>query len=203
MSVPILFWDVDTQHDFMDPDGNLAVPGAEGIVDNLAKLTDSALANGVPIVGSADAHVPDDDEFEQFPAHCVAGTPGQRKIAATSPEGAQVVQPDQVDRQLEALRRGKVPQLIIEKQELDVFSESVADHILAELKPERVVLYGVATEYCVRLSVLGLRERDFAVTVVEDGIAAVDDSEGQKAIEEMRKQGADFATKESVLDRLR
>jgi len=203
MGLPILFWDVDTQHDFMDEDGNLAVPGAPQIVDNLAALTDFALAHNVPIVGSADAHVPDDDEFEQFPAHCVAGTPGQRKIAATSPEGSQIVQRDRVDDQLVALRSGELPQLIIEKQELDVFSESVADHILTELTPEQILLYGVATEYCVRLSVLGLLERDFAVTVVEDGIEAVDDEAGKDAIAEMGKQGAEFMKTESVLERLR
>lgn len=203
MSLPILLWDVDTQHDFIDSDGNLAVPGAEGIVSNLARLTNSAVKKGVPILGSADAHAPDDDEFEQFPAHCVADTPGQRKISATSPDGARVVQSDQLDRQLKALRNGDIPQLIIEKQELDVFSEPVAERVLSELAPEQIVLYGVATEFCVRLSVVGMLERDYRVTVVEDAIAAVDENEGRKAISEMCELGAEFTNTRSALEFLK
>jgi len=56
MSVRALFLDIDTQHDFMDPDGKLSVPGAAEITGNLARLTQFAVEHGIPILSSADAH---------------------------------------------------------------------------------------------------------------------------------------------------
>ncbi|HET7040554.1 MAG TPA: hypothetical protein VFI13_00985, partial [Gemmatimonadales bacterium] len=53
-----IFWDVDTQHDFMDPDGKLYVPGAEAIVPVLGQLTGYAHAHGIRVLASADDHVP-------------------------------------------------------------------------------------------------------------------------------------------------
>lgn len=203
MTLPILFWDVDTQHDFMDPGGRLAVPGAQQIVENLRTLTHFAIENDIPILGSADAHEEDDEEFEQFPPHCVAGTEGQRRIPATLPEGSRTVQPDRLDRQIDGLGRGEFPQLIIEKRELDVFSEPVTGRILSSLAPREVIVYGVTTEYCVRCTVLGLRERGYPVTVVSDAVRAVDEDEGRRAISEMREQGAALEATASVLGRIR
>src|SRR5512137_1459018 len=79
----LFFMDVDTQRDFMLPDGALYVPGAERIIPRLRRLFDFARKHGITIVSSADAHTPKDPEFEQFPPHCVQGTAGQRKIDET------------------------------------------------------------------------------------------------------------------------
>ena len=62
-----VFIDIDTQIDFIHDLGNLAVPGAEALRDNLKALTDFALANKIKIIASTDAHSPDDSEFEIFP----------------------------------------------------------------------------------------------------------------------------------------
>ena len=113
MSVTAAFWDVDTQRDFIDEDGRLAVPGAAEIVPNLRKLTDFATGHGIPIVASADAHSPDDPEFEQFPPHCVAGTAGEEKIAATTADLCDVADPQCFPEQLDALMRGESQQLVI------------------------------------------------------------------------------------------
>src|SRR5208337_61738 len=79
----LAFLDVDTQVDFMLPSGSLYVPHAEEIIPNLAKLMSWAQAHGIPVISSADTHTPDDPEFALWPPHCVAGTPGQRRIAET------------------------------------------------------------------------------------------------------------------------
>ena len=199
MSVPLLFWDVDTQHDFIDPDGRLAVSGAGEIVANLEGLTRFAVQEGIPILASADAHVEDDEEFEEFPPHCVAGTPGQKKIPQTSVDGCDVAIDERLEGQIEALRSGTLPQLIVEKQKLDVFTQAAAHRILSSLRPERVVVYGVATEYCVRRAVLGIRTAGFAVVVVDDAIRAVDEDAGRQAVEEMKRAGARFARARSIL----
>ena len=96
-----LFWDVDTQHDFMHADGKLYVPQAEEIIPTLAALTDYAHRRGIRIVASADDHVPGHRELSTtpdfkttFPEHCMRGTPGQRKILETTLQDPLVIEPE-------------------------------------------------------------------------------------------------------------
>ena len=78
-----VFFDVDTQLDFLYPAGALYVPGAESIVPQVAALNRYAAKNGIPVVSTMDAHTENDPEFREWPPHCVAGTAGQQKPAAT------------------------------------------------------------------------------------------------------------------------
>jgi len=199
MSERTVFWDVDTQHDFMDADGKLAVPGAGDILDNLRRLTAAAVEAGVPMVASADAHEPHDREFDQFGEHCVRGTPGQAKVEATAVAGAEVADARRLDDQVRRLWSGELRQLIVEKTSLDVFAEPVARRLVSLLKPQRAFVYGVTTEHCVLRAVLGLLERRVAVTVVTDAVKAISEAQGREALERMRDAGAGFASTDAVL----
>src|SRR5437660_10240040 len=97
----VIFWDVDTQYDFMKADGKLYVPDAEHIIPNLRKLTDYAHGHGVRIVASAHDHVPEDPEISDapdwktpFPSHCLRGTAGQKKIPETALRDPLVIEPE-------------------------------------------------------------------------------------------------------------
>src|ERR1700693_4949192 len=83
VSRTVIFWDVDTQVDFMLPGGKLYVPGAEKLIPNLKRLTDAARERRVFMLGDACLHTPDDPEFERFPPHCVRGTAGAEIIPET------------------------------------------------------------------------------------------------------------------------
>jgi nicotinamidase/pyrazinamidase len=203
MGVRFVFWDVDTQHDFMDEDGRLPVPQALSIVPNLRTLTQFAASRRIPIVASADAHRPGNPELAQFGEHCMAGTPGQRKIAETSLPGRQTAAAARLARQVEDLASGAIPQLVIEKQELNVFSEPAAETVLSALAPQNVVVYGVATEYCVRVEALGIRERGYPAAVVTDAVKAIDDEAGRRAIKEMQDAGVELVDLRTVLSRIR
>src|SRR5690348_18513736 len=72
----VVFWEVDTQADFMLPGGKLYVPGAEKRIPQMKRLVEAARAGKVFLVSSTDQHAPDDPEFQRFPAHCVRGTSG-------------------------------------------------------------------------------------------------------------------------------
>ena len=188
---PYVFVDIDTQIDFIHDLGNLAVPGADGLRDNLKALTDFALVNKIKIIASMDAHPPDDSEFEIFPPHCVVGTEGQQKIEETTVENNSVItnEAEAVDL-VDSV--SDFDQILLEKQAFDVFTNRHAEAVIDSLQAEEYVVYGVATDYCVRAAVLGLLERGCRVTVVEDAIAPVEKQTGEESLKLMRGEGAVF-----------
>jgi len=154
MPASIVFWDTDTQADFICPNGKLYVPGAEAIIPNLKRLTEWASKNGVLVVASACAHHKGDPEFAQYPLHCLVGTAGQKKIPETRLPNALTLP----NRRVEPPRNPfDYRQIIFEKQQLDVFSNPNIEAVLARLGPvHEVVLYGVVTEICVAYAGRGL-----------------------------------------------
>lgn len=199
MNEPLVFLDIDTQADFMLSSGALPVPGAEEIIPNLKKLMNYARVNRIPVLSSADAHPPDDPSFAEWPPHCVVGTPGQRRIPETE-FAAPIVVPNRPG----AFKppREWAGQTIIEKTEYAVASNPNFDALLSSLRASlgrfRFVVFGVATEYCVRGAVLPLRERGFPVDVVTDAIKAISEGGGRKAIEEMLARGVRLVKTEGV-----
>src|SRR3977135_428652 len=112
-----LFFDVDTQIDFLYPSGALYVPGAEKGVAQIGALNRFAGSQGIPVISTMDAHTEDDPEFRTWPPHCVAGTTGQQKPAVTFLDKRVIVPngpalPDTAGAQ----------QMLLEKQSVDCFS---------------------------------------------------------------------------------
>lgn len=195
MPMPLAFFDVDTQIDFMEPTGKLYVPHAEEIIPNLVRLMAYARERNIPIISSADAHAPDDPEFELWPPHCVAGTRGQQHIKETSLPGTWTV----------SMRSGPFippeewpPQIILEKDVYETSANPNFDVILKALGTRRYVVFGVATEYCVRADVLALRDRNKPVALVVDAIKPISEEDGRKALDEMAATGAELVTTAEV-----
>ncbi len=193
-----VFVDIDTQYDFISRDGALSVPGAEEIRGNLKALTDHAVKNGIKIVASADAHAPDDKEFEVFPPHCVQNTPGQRKIEETT-TAATVVLKNDAPETAQTVGIEGADQILLEKQTYDVFTNPSAPNIFEAAGGGEYIVYGVATDYCVKAAAVGLLERGYKVTVVKDAIAAVAERTGVESIALMREMGATFKTTQEVV----
>lgn len=170
---PLIFVDVDTQRDFLEPTGALYVPGSEAIVPNLKRLTDFARSRRIPILATACAHTRDEPDPEPFPPHCLIGTAGQERIPATAWTGlgGQVLGLDQVG-DLETLP----PHLTLHKNRYDVFTQKSADAVIARYQAitPRFVVYGMATDYCVKAVVDGLLDRGQSVALVIDAIEAID-----------------------------
>src|SRR5580704_1693396 len=74
-----VFFDIDSQIDFVYPAGALYVPGAERIVPVIAELNRRAPL----VISTMDAHSEDDPEFQIYPHHCVVCTTGQQKPSIT------------------------------------------------------------------------------------------------------------------------
>lgn len=205
----LIFWDVDTQFDFMRPEGALYVPGSEEIIPVLRDLTDFAHARGIPIVASSDDHdlahaeiSPTPDWITTFPPHCMRGTPGQRKIPETALRNPLVIQPEPEDpARLETRIRGHRGDVLLLKHALDVFTNPNTPVVLRALAPEAIVLYGVATDFCDRRAIEGLLDRvpDAALFFVTDAARAIDPKRGEKLVREWSRRGVRPVRSEEVL----
>jgi nicotinamidase/pyrazinamidase len=166
--VKTVFFDVDTQIDFLYPAGALYVPGAESIVSRVAGLNRYAAAQGIPVISTMDAHSENDPEFRNWPPHCVVDTAGQQKPAQTLLE-----------------KRARVPnlpgradcdgaqQILLEKQALDCFTNVNLPALLERFDAQRYVVYGVVTEICVRYAALGLLKTGARVEIVTDAVRSM------------------------------
>lgn len=195
----LLFWDVDTQVDFIRPDGKLYVPGAERIVPNLKRLTDYAHAHGIQIVASADDHaaghreLSDHPDFrETFPEHCMHGTPGQKKIPETALKDPLVVEPAAQDAAALAKRvAAHQGDVLLNKQWFDVFTNANTDVVIGALKPRTIVLYGVATDVCNKYALEGLMARhpEVRLFAVQDAMRAIDPDAQQHLLRQWAEEG--------------
>lgn len=179
-----VFFDIDTQIDFLYPAGALYVPGAEKIVPAVAALNRAAPL----VISTMCAHAEDDPEFKTYPHHCVAGTAGQQKPAVLLRE----------KRATFPSRPEGAGQLILEKRELDCFSSPHLPALLADLKADRYVVYGVVTEICVRLCAFGLLKTGQRVEIVTDAVKALDPAAAEWMFTEFKKAGGHL-TKSSQL----
>lgn len=195
---PMVFVDVDTQADFMLPGGRLYVPGAEKLLPTLARLRDFAEQHNIPVLTSTDAHATDDPEFQHWPPHCVRGTPGQLKVPETLLRQYLVV-PQERRTLLSDEELFRYRQWILEKDALDLFTNPQADDLVRRLDAEQYVVYGVATEYCVKLAVKGLLERKRPVTLLVDAIREIKPEDGQVVLRELQAGGAKLAESNEVL----
>jgi nicotinate phosphoribosyltransferase len=197
MAETLVFLDVDTQIDFMRATGALYVPGAEQIIPNLKRLMTWARENRIPVLSSADAHQPDDPSFAQWPPHCVVGTAGQRRIPETLFPEETVVSNRPGSFKPPRSWSGQFV-IEIEKQNYSVAGNANFDAILAALGLCHFVVFGVATEYCVRDSVLSLRKLQIPVDLVVDAVKPITEEGGRKAIEDMVAAGARLVTTDEV-----
>jgi nicotinamidase/pyrazinamidase len=179
--VKTVFFDIDTQVDFLYPAGALYVPGAERIIPAVAQLNRHAAARGITVVSDMDAHAEDDAEFRSWPPHCVAGTAGQAKPPDTLLAG-RVVAPN-VAGELPAIEGAQ--QILVEKQTLDIFGTVTIRPLLDALRADAYVVYGVVTEYCVRLAALGLLATGKPVTVVTDAVETLDTAASLATVSEI------------------
>lgn len=199
----MIFFDVDTQKDFMDSTGALYVPDAEAIRPNIERLLRAASERKVTTISSRCAHEPDDPEFEIFPPHCVDGSPGAERVFADLPAlpRREVAADAETDPQA---RIEPGAHYVVKKKVFDLFSNRWLEGLRrrGDFKGEECAVFGVATDYCVRACALGLAEAGARVMVVEDAIRGVAGETTSRTIDEMRAAGVEFTTTDEVLKRL-
>lgn len=167
---------VDVQNDFCEG-GALAVQGGAAVAERLARLTgDYDL-----VVATRDWHPADHSSFEteggRWPAHCVAGTPGAQLHAPLDTARVDLVVDKGTDRATEGY---------------SAFEGTDLARRLRERGVDRLAVGGIATDYCVRATVLDARAAGFEVAVLEDAVAGIEARPGdlERAWGEMLAAGA-------------
>lgn len=195
---PVVLWEVDTQSDFMLPGGKLYVPGAEKRIPNMRRLVEAARKEKAFLISSTDQHSPNDPEFQRFPPHCVRGTSGADIVPDLKAGDTVHVKNTHPATALSTISRGK--QIVIEKQTLDVFDNPATEKLLAQVPPDsEFIVFGVVTEFCVRLAAKGLLDRGRRVAIVTDAIETLDPDESKKTLDELASHGAELITTSDAL----
>lgn len=217
-----IFWNVDTQYDFMRNDesfqGSLAIPGARDMEGNLEKLTKFAREKSIRIVNTADWHneytkeISDTPDFKTtFPKHCMQGTKGADYVPATKPVNPYMIDwafdpiPYLGDEAEMAIKTGISfgGDIVILKDHFDVFQGNpYTEEVLRILKPERAVVYGVATNVCVNYAVLGLLERGIKVYVPTDAIKELPGLPLEDVLNDWKEKGAVLTTVDQIVNDL-
>ena len=154
----------------------------------------------ITTISSRCAHESNDPEFELFPPHCIEGTPGAERIFPDLPYLPR--HEIAVDEKAGPLAKiAPATHYVVKKKEFDLFSNAWLDGLRQRgaFKGEKCVVFGVATDYCVRACALGLAQAGARVLLVEDAIQGVAPETIEKAITEKRAAGVEFTTTDEVL----
>lgn len=209
MRSDLVFWDVDTQVDFMKSDGKLYVPESESIIPVLGRLTGHAHAHRIRIIASSDDHVAGHRELSAtpdwkttFPDHCMRGTPGQEKVPETALRHPLTIQPEPQDPAVIGARaRGHDGDILFLKHWFDVFTNANVLPVLSALAPARIVLYGVALDVCDRYAVEGLltHRSDIRLALVTDAVRAIHADQSAPLLASWEQRGVQLVTSAQVL----
>ena len=171
---------VDLQNDFL-PGGALAVPDGDAVIPVLNRYIAAARNARVPIVASRDWHPADHCSFKPqggaWPPHCVAGTPGAEfSVALDLPQKTEVISKAQAR----------------DKDAYSAFEGTGLAERLQEQGVGRLLIGGLATDYCVLNTVRDAIRNGFGVLLLTDAIRAVDvkPHDGDAAVAEMLRLGA-------------
>ena len=205
-----ILWDVDTQVDFMLPDGKLYVAGAERTAPAMRRLVEAAHEAGIVHVASADDHELTDPEISNepdfrntYPPHCLRGTRGAEKVPETKQE-------DPLPLSHVPFPPGLVPELVADRREIlllkknfNVFTNPNTDALLDALDPDEIIVFGVATDVCDDAAILGFLERGRRVRFVEDAARGLDEERVAACTAAWREGGVEFTTTDAEVERLR
>jgi nicotinamidase/pyrazinamidase len=180
---------VDVQNDFADPGGSLSVNGGDAVVPVINGEIDMASSAGAAIVATQDWHPESTPHFQKdggvWPVHCVGGTWGaELHPDLRLPDGAPRVRKGSNG---EDGYSGFTMRDPVSGEEIP----TELDGLLRDKGVDRVVVVGLATDYCVSATALDAARLGYETSILTDAIAAVDlqPGDGERALEAMRDAG--------------
>lgn len=178
---------VDVQRDFL-PGGSLAVPSGDEVIEPLNRCLDAFAARRLPVLATRDWHPPGHCSFKEsgglWPPHCVAGTPG-----AEPPPELRVPDDGVAVYKASDLRRDAY----------SGFDGTTLEQLLYEKGVSRVVIGGLAGDYCVGATARDALRKGFAVVLLGDAIRSVDAAAGRRSLALLEGEGATLTTTDAFL----
>ena len=196
-----IFWDEDTQYDFMRPEGRLYVPGAEGIIDAVSDIRRFAFTSGYSMIASTDWHkeeneeISDKPDFENtFPAHCIAGKPGSERVGYIGDVPIDIIPNEPVsDAFLQEITAKEQFHIVVRKEQLNVFTNPNMGKLMTILKPKHAVIFGVALDVCVRQTTEGLlRKGGIKIHLLRDAVKSLGLNSDEEVLRELEAKGVDI-----------
>ncbi len=172
---------VDVQNDFC-PGGSLAVERGDEVVAPLNRLIEEFLGRGEPVYKSRDWHPPTTKHFSAYggtwPVHCVQNT-----------RGAEFHEDLLDDPRIHVVSKGTG-----DEDSYSAFDSTTLAEDLRRRGVEEVWVGGLATDYCVKNTVLDALREGFRARALTDAMRAVNlrPGDGERAVEEMRAAGAEI-----------
>lgn len=187
---------VDVQNDFC-PGGSLAVPNGDSVVEPLNSEIKKFLAEGNPIFASRDWHPAETNHFKDFggiwPVHCVRGTAGAEFHPDLKLPNSVIIISKGMAKDEDAFSAFQgIAGGTSEWDALNEWNSKTLKDILTELGVKEIYVGGLATDYCVKATVLDAIKYGFKVKLLIDACMGVNLKENDSfdAIVEMMKSGA-------------
>lgn len=195
----VIFWDVDTQRDFLSAEGRLYVPDAAKVVPAISRVRKFALTGGFSIIASIDYHSMDDPEISldpdfktTFPPHCLADTTGGERLGYLGEVPVELLGLKKAsDAELKRITGLGQFHIVLKSNTVDIFDNPNTRELLNIVQPQKVVVFGVALDVCVRNSVLGLLKWGAAeVFVITDAVRGLQIRPDEQVLAEFADEGA-------------
>lgn len=155
---------IDMLNDFLLEGVPLEIPKGREIIPALKSRIEEAKKEGIPIVYLCDNHDKDDEEFQAWPPHAISGTEGAEIIEELKP---------------------KEKDYIIKKKRYSGFFRTDLNNILEKVEVAELIITGLVTNICVLYTVADAIMRGYQVTIPRDSVAALNEKEGQFALNQM------------------
>jgi len=157
---------IDMIHDFLDEHAPMKVPQARTILPFIKERLEFYRANDWPVVFLSDSHSQEDWEMKLFPLHAIKGTPGAEIIESLKPIYSDIV---------------------IEKTTYSGFAGTTLDEMLKKVRVRELEITGCVTEICVFFTAAEAAMRGYKVIIPRQGVAALDEKEGERALEQLQR----------------
>lgn len=197
-----IFWDIDTQFDFLNPNGKLYIPGADNIIDNISQTRRFALTNGYPLIASVDWHSLDDEEISEnpdfkntFPPHCLAAQPGSERVGYLGDIPIDHIDiPSVDDNALRTLTDKPQYHIVIRTNTVDMFQNPNTTALLDIVKPKLSIVFGVALDVCVLHAVNGLlRWGKTEIIIIKDAVEGLQIISNEDVYKQLQNKGVRIA----------
>ncbi|QZE15801.1 isochorismatase family protein [Halosquirtibacter laminarini] len=207
---PVIFWNIDTQYDFVEQDGDLYVEGAELLKPLWEEILSYAREKNIRIISTKDHHFLDSDELsdnpdfvDTFPPHCIAFEKGSKSVLSNIEDNGFILDWDLKMGMvhLKDIYHQNIPITILKDRFDFTQGNPNSENILQIIEEKKMYIMGVAENVCVSQAAIALAKNGFHVTVISDAVKAIPGL--STPYEEWKERGIEMKRWEEVKEEIK